>query len=294
MSKRVVFPFAVLAAIAMAASACSSPNPQPTGLTPIPTLPPGATPTLVTAIESVPSAEVNPSASGGDPASGAPIFLQNCSPCHGLNGQGVNGPALRDNTFVQNGGSQVYQTIAEGHPGTAMPAWLQANGGPLDAAQIDDVIAYLGTLQNVTPQPTSTPMATETPEPANAPTPEPAQPSEPGGPGPAVSLVGDPSRGQSLFGQYCASCHGPEGLQGAPNPDSDDGSVPTLNPIDPTIANPDPKVFATNIDLFVEHGSVPSGENPLLRMPSFGDSKMLSAQQIADIISYVAQLNKAK
>lgn len=296
MTTRNLLTLAIILLLALAASACSSPNPQPAGLTPIPTLPPGATPTLVPAISAPPtSAGVNPNVTP-EAALGAPIFEKNCSPCHGNNAEGIIGPALRDNKFVQAGGSKVYDTIAGGRPGTLMPGWLQANGGPLNESQINNVIAYLGTLQNVPSLPTATPSPTETPEPTSAAvtsaTPEAARPSEPGGPGPAAALTGNPTRGMPLFGKYCAACHGPEGVRGVPNPDSDDGSVPPLNPIDPTIANSDPKVFATNVDLFIEHGSIPSGPGPQIRMPSFGDSKMLTPQQIADIISYIMQLNK--
>jgi mono/diheme cytochrome c family protein len=68
--------------------------------------------------------------------------------------------------------------------------------------------------------------------------------------------------------------------------------VPALNPIDPTIANPDPKKFAANIDVFIEHGLVPSGSSPLLQMPPFGDRKLLTDQQMADLIAYIISLNK--
>ena len=78
---------------------------------------------------------------------------------------------------------------------------------------------------------------------------------------------------------------------GIPNPGSDDGSVPALNPIDPTIASSDPGVFAVNVDLFIEHGSIPEGPNPLIMMPSFGDDGMLTDQQIADLIAYVMYIN---
>lgn len=43
-------------------------------------------------------------------------------------------------------------------------------------------------------------------------------------------MLGDVSRGEALFGQTCAGCHGPQGTKGIPNSGSDDGSVPTLNP----------------------------------------------------------------
>ena len=42
----------------------------------------------------------------------------------------------------------------------------------------------------------------------------------------------------------------------------------------------------------MEHGSTPSGSNPQLTMPAWGDQKKLTDQQIADVIAYVMSLNK--
>jgi mono/diheme cytochrome c family protein len=119
-----------------------------------------------------------------------------------------------------------------------------------------------------------------------------ARPSNPGGPGDAVDLTGDAMSGAEIFQTNCVPCHGPEGAQGVPNPGTDDGSVPTLNPIDPTMVSSDYKTFAYNIDLFVQHGSTPAGPNPSIFMPPWGDSGNLSQQQIADVIAYVVSLNK--
>jgi mono/diheme cytochrome c family protein len=284
----------IIIALLMLASllnACDSPNPQPIGLTPIPTLAPGATPTLVPAVLSqVDLSSTTPGAAGTpDAALGAAVFFEHCTLCHGINGQGAEAPALRNNTFVQTGGTKVFQTVANGRVGTIMPAWLQANGGALTDQQINDVIAYLQVLQNVPALPTGVPLPTATPFPAK---PTPVRPSEPGNAGQAVSLTGDLSRGRALFGKYCSTCHGPQGTRGLLNPDSDNGTVPALNPINPTIANTDPKVFASNVDVFIEHGSVPAGKTPLLRMPAFGDGKLLTPQQIADVIVYVMDLNR--
>jgi mono/diheme cytochrome c family protein len=273
-------------------SACS-PNPQPVGLTPIPSLAPAATLTLVPAIQGAP-AEATPGGPG-QAALGAPLYELRCSACHGPQGEGVVGPALRNNALIGTGEDQgAYTTIANGRAGTEMPAWLQSKGGPLTAGEIQNVVAFLHTLQGVEALPSATPQAaeaTEAPLPAGAPTEEPARPSLAGGAGGAVSLVGDAGRGEGYFGEYCAVCHGPEGVAGVPNPDSDDGVVPELNPIDPTLVSSDAKEFATNVDLFLEHGSVPAGPAPEIMMPSFGDSKMLDAQTIADIIAYVMALN---
>lgn len=118
-----------------------------------------------------------------------------------------------------------------------------------------------------------------------------ARPSNPGGPGPAATMTGTVKAGAQLFASNCMPCHGNAGKGGVANPGSDDGTVPPLNPIDPTIANKDPKTFAYNVDLFLQHGSTPDGKNPAIRMPAWGDDKMLSQEQIADLIAYVMSLN---
>jgi mono/diheme cytochrome c family protein len=264
----------VLLTMAAVIAACN-PNPQPAGLTPIPTLAPGATPTLLTALQA--GASANVAAGPADAAAGAATYWEDCSPCHGLQAEGITGPALRNNKFITSSGDQaVASVISQGRAGTEMPAWLEANGGALTAAQIANVVAFLRSYQNVAVVPSATPLPpvpTETPAPANAPTAEPARPSNEGGPGNAVNLTGNADRGEVGFGAYCASCHGPQGRAGRPNPDSDDGAVPGINPIDETIVSSDAKTFASNIDLFIEHGSVPSGAKPQIMMPPFGDRK---------------------
>jgi mono/diheme cytochrome c family protein len=119
-----------------------------------------------------------------------------------------------------------------------------------------------------------------------------ARPSNPGGPGEAVNLNGDAASGAQVFQSNCFPCHGQEGLQGLPNPGTDDGTIPALNPIDPTLVSPDYKTFATNLDLFIQHGSTPAGPNPSVSMPAWGDQGVLTQQQIADVIAYLISLNK--
>ena len=41
----------------------------------------------------------------------------------------------------------------------------------------------------------------------------------------------------------------------------------------------------------IEHGAKPAGSNPERSMPAFGDRKMLTPQQIADVIAYIISLN---
>ncbi len=119
-----------------------------------------------------------------------------------------------------------------------------------------------------------------------------ARPSNPGGPGPAVDLTGNADNGKQIYVANCQFCHGVEGKGGLPNPDTTDGTVPPLNPIDPTLVNTDYKTFAFNLDLFLEHGSVPEGFEPTRSMPAWGDNGALTPQQIADVIAYIISLNK--
>jgi len=130
------------------------------------------------------------------------------------------------------------------------------------------------------------------PKTTEAPSAEPAKPSNPGGPGEAVNLTGDPKAGEQVFTTVCATCHGDQGKGGVANAGSTDGTVPELNPIDETLVSSDQKTFATNLDLFLEHGSTPEGSSPQKVMLGYGDTKALSPQQIADVIAYVISLNK--
>jgi mono/diheme cytochrome c family protein len=118
------------------------------------------------------------------------------------------------------------------------------------------------------------------------------KPSNPGGTGEAVNLTGDATAGAKVFADNCASCHGDQGTTGIANPGSTDGTVPSLNPIDEALVSADVKTFTNNIDLFVEHGSTPEGSAPTQLMTAFGDKKLLTPQQIADVIAYVISLHK--
>jgi uncharacterized repeat protein (TIGR01451 family) len=112
--------------------------------------------------------------------------------------------------------------------------------------------------------------------------------------GPAAAIHGDPMSGRALFALNCTTCHNQRGVGGISNPGSDDGSVPSLNPIDPGflgVANGDPAGFIAAVDLFVQHGSRPAGSDPTVSMIGWGDHQLLSQQNLADIEAYIMQLN---
>jgi mono/diheme cytochrome c family protein len=257
----------------------------------------------------------------GNATTGAQVFAANCQTCHAAEGKGgVANPGSDDGTvpplnpidstmvsadyktfafnvdlFVEHG-----STPAGANPTFTMPAWGDKKA--LTPQQIADVIAYVISLNPVSattqtpssgsgttaPAATATSASSQTEPEA---TEEAARPSNAGGPGDAINLTGDATSGAQIFANNCQTCHNAQGKGGIANPGSGDGTVPALNPIDPTIKNSDYKTFATNIDLFVQHGSTPEGTSPTFSMPAWGDKNALTQQQIADVIAYIISLN---
>ena len=147
--------------LVMILSLSCNPNPQPGALTPVPTLAPAATLTLIPSLEGSPAtggetvaspappatggeAAATAAPAGGDPAKGAAVFAQNCAGCHGENAQGGSvGPTLVSAELKAQNDDFFRQTILNGRAGTAMPAWQ----GRLSTQDIEDVIAHLRSLQ---------------------------------------------------------------------------------------------------------------------------------------------------
>ena len=117
------------------------------------------------------------------------LYAQNCSGCHGLNGQGgltvgIGTPvylAIADDTTIR-------RVIEEGRPGTPMQAFAQKSGGMLTPAQIDILIRGIRTSW-------ARPDAFQSGSP----------------PAYAASAPGDAARGHELFTAACSVCHGPDG-----------------------------------------------------------------------------------
>lgn len=137
--------------------------------------------------------------------------------------------------------------------------------------------------------PVSVANATATPPPTGN---EIAAPSNSGEAGDAANLSSDPVAGKQVYINECQLCHGTDAQGNVLNPGSDDGTVPPLNPIDPSLVSLDAKTNAANIDLFIQNGSTPSGVNPARVMPAFGAQNGMTQQQIADVIAYLLALNK--
>lgn len=125
---------------------------------------------------------------------GALLYEQNCVMCHGPNGEGRVGATLAKDWPSIRPDLTIRSIITNGVPGSTMPAWSEAKGGPLSAAQIDSLVAFILSWQRGEGQILTVPTATWLP--AITPIPK---------------VSGDPNRGAILFDQNCAVCHGTNG-----------------------------------------------------------------------------------
>lgn len=99
----------------------------------------------------------------GDPNAGAVVFAQNCAVCHGERGQGRIGVTLVKDWPAINPSAYIRATVEKGVEGTLMPTWLDQNGGPLTAKEIDDVSAFIVSLGAAQPSASPTVAPTATP-----------------------------------------------------------------------------------------------------------------------------------
>lgn len=84
--------------------------------------------------------------------SGRQLWALNCASCHGVNGQGVDSPALNSQQFLKNiSDEQMHRIVAAGITGTEMPAWWNEFGGPLTDEQIAAVVAYARSWEPTAP-----------------------------------------------------------------------------------------------------------------------------------------------
>src|SRR5664279_461422 len=72
------------------------------------------------------------------------LFQQNCTLCHGNDGEGTEGrPALNDKKFLDStSDDRIFSIIGSGVPNTEMPAWGQSHGGPLTDENITNLVSF--------------------------------------------------------------------------------------------------------------------------------------------------------
>lgn len=113
------------------------------------------------------------------------LYKENCAACHGEKGRGGAAISLANPAYIATAGAANIQRItAQGVPGTLMPAFGKASGGPLTDAQIGILTQGIVSWGNASEFAGNTPLPY------------------------ASSTQGDAGRGQISYATYCASCHG--------------------------------------------------------------------------------------
>jgi mono/diheme cytochrome c family protein len=112
---------------------------------------------------------------------GAELYADHCARCHGDEGRGIDnlGPPLNSKNFLDLYDDQAILAVPrEGRPNTMMSAFAEEQGGPLRDSQLKDLVAFIRNWEETAPL---LPEAT-----------------------PVIDAA-------SLYAQYCAGCHGPNG-----------------------------------------------------------------------------------
>ncbi len=194
-------------------------------------------------------------------AAGAHDFVQfACAQCHGEQGKGgvsPDVPALTNAKSLTAArlSSIIHHGLGESANPTKpyMPVW----NGIVSDAQIADLVSYIHAgLPRVA---TASPQAVPT------------------GQGAAVE-------GATLYTVYgCVNCHGPNGLGGVPNPQSEDKTIPSLAGQDfRTEFNTDAKILAV-----IKSGSV-IGKPPIVSMPHWGG--IIPDDRLNALVAYLKTL----
>lgn len=195
-------------------------------------------------------------AAAQDTERGGELFVTYCAMCHGIDGRGRVGADLNEFPGI-DAEAAIGQVILEGISGSAMPAFATDRGGPLTAADAEDISVYLvGVLNGTEPI-------------APAPTYDaPEIPSLP-------DIEGNPSNGAVVFQENCAVCHGEESQGG----------------IGRSLAKPwsgtQPEAYLTEVISRGIRGSV---------MPGWAQEHggPLTEFEIADVVAYTLSLDPAE
>jgi putative heme-binding domain-containing protein len=217
---------------------------------------------------------------------GAQIYTAQCSACHGVNGDQINGVDLRGGQLRRaSSDNDLRAVVTNGIPGTVMPPFK------FDPPELTGIVAYIRNMRDFDAR--------------------------------AVT-VGDPSRGQAWFegAGGCTSCHRVYGKGPRVAPDlSDIGAIRTADILQRTLLDPNGSMLPMNrsVRAVTRDGKVINGrrlnedtysvqliddQEHLLslakadlreytvvkttNMPSYKDK--LSAQDLADVIAYLLSL----
>jgi len=120
------------------------------------------------------------------------LYAQNCASCHGVNGQNGAAISLANPVYIATAGvANIQRITAVGVPHTAMPPFAQSSGGMLTDQQVAILAQGIATTWG-----------------------KPALIAGVTIPAYASATPGDAKRGQLVFSNLCARCHGADGTGG--------------------------------------------------------------------------------
>jgi cytochrome c oxidase cbb3-type subunit III len=136
----------------------------------------------------------------------ATLYGQNCAGCHGPQGRFGGALPLNNPAYLAIVDDASLRTaIANGLPGTSMPAFAVESGGMLTDEQVVHIVSGMRSIWTND------------------------QEKVDGAPPYTSEKAGDPAAGAKLFADYCASCHGASGTGGAAGAISDPSFLALYN-----------------------------------------------------------------
>ena len=119
------------------------------------------------------------------------LYGENCAGCHGANGQNGAATNLANPAYeAWIDDASLRDVIAKGRKGTLMPGFDLQSGGTLTDAQVDGLVQGIRAHWR-----TGDPFGTEKPPPYRA------------------THAGDATKGQAVYAEACAGCHGQSAQQ---------------------------------------------------------------------------------
>jgi mono/diheme cytochrome c family protein len=195
----------------------------------------------------------------------AVLYQRNCAGCHGVDGTFGPAPPLNDKLFLALiPDSELRRVVAEGRPGTLMPAFAEEKGGQLTSEQVEILTSGIKTRWSAKePPPSVAPAYLLSKDQAES------------------GLAQSKKEGLEVFARACASCHGDLG-QGTTNGDN---SVGAIN---------DPNFLALTSDQALRRYVITG--RPDLGMPNYADPKgraegfqPLTSRDVANVVALLAE-----
>jgi cytochrome c oxidase cbb3-type subunit 3 len=179
----------------------------------------------------------------------AVLYAQNCAACHGA--EGVKGPSTPLASPIYQAlvdDATLVRVIAQGRPGTMMPAFSRSSGGDLTDQQVNAIVRGMRDDWRH------------------------GDSMEGGDPPPyADDGKGSAAAGQQVYANVCARCHGPAGGKIGPS-----GSV-----LDPSVlALMSPQALRTTVIVGRPDLGMPDWRGQVKGSP-------LTAQQVSDVVAFL-------